>query len=508
MNTTRSPHLRRAALASAFILAAAGLFAAVDTASPGKNSISLNRDDSSVNRGGLETASFAGVVKRVAPSIVKVTVQMRPSQVSFEQGEDGNPLPGLNDPALRQFFGNHMRQAPEAPEAGLGSGVIISRDGYIVTNNHVVDGAKQVTVTLSDGRELTARVVGRDPQTDVAVIKVNAKDLPAITFALSKDVEVGDRVLAIGNPFGIGETVTTGIVSATGRRAGIGLKYEDFIQTDAAINPGNSGGALVDVQGRLVGINTAILSRSGGFQGVGLAVPSDLVGNVAETLVSHGKVVRGYVGIGIQDLTPGLADSFGLSAQGGALISDVQPESPAMKAGLKSGDVVTAVDGQPIASASRLSLSVAETPPGSTLSLDILRNGAPQKVSVTTIVKPSGDRTAGDDESAQGADNGVLNGVGVGDIDGNARRELDFPERLSGAIVTSVDPSSASARAGIREGDVILELDRHPVASAKDAVDLSASATSKKTLLKLWSHGNIVYVLVDETGDAPADATP
>jgi len=179
-----------------------------------------------------------------------------------------------------------------------------------------------------------------------------------------------------------------------------------------------------------------------------------------------------------------------------------------MKAGLKSGDVVTAVDGQPIASASRLSLSVAETPPGSTLSLDILRNGAPQKVSVTTIVKPSGDRTAGDDESAQGADNGVLNGVGVGDIDGNARRELDFPERLSGAIVTSVDPSSASARAGIREGDVILELDRHPVASAKDAVDLSASATSKKTLLKLWSHGNIVYVLVDETGDAPADATP
>ena len=208
------------------------------------------------------------------------------------------------DPNLRQFFGNRLPMAPEAPESGLGSGVIISADGYIVTNNHVVDGAKQVTVTLSDGRELTARVVGRDPQTDVAVIKVSAKDLPAITFASSHKVEVGDRVLAIGNPFGIGETVTTGIVSATSRRAGLGLAYEDFIQTDAAINPGNSGGALVDVEGRLVGINTAILSHSGGFQGVGLAVPADLVGSVVDNLVAHGKVVRSYIGVGIQDPDP------------------------------------------------------------------------------------------------------------------------------------------------------------------------------------------------------------
>ena len=243
----RNTRLRKAAVAGAFILSAAGLFAAVDSASPSKNAIALRRDATAVNRGTLETASFAGVVKRVAPSIVKVTVMMKPTRVNFEQGDDGSPFPGLNDPALRQFFGNHMRQQPEAPEGGLGSGVIISSDGYIVTNNHVVDGAKVVTVTLSDGRELSARVVGRDPQTDVAVIKVQAKDLPAIIFATSKDVEVGDRVLAIGNPFGIGETVTTGIVSATGRRAGIGLKYEDFIQTDAAINPGNSGGALVDV---------------------------------------------------------------------------------------------------------------------------------------------------------------------------------------------------------------------------------------------------------------------
>jgi len=415
-------------------------------------------------------------------------------------------FPGLNDPNLRQFFGNRLQAAPEVPESGLGSGVIISSDGYIVTNNHVVDGATQVTVTLSDGREMTARVVGRDPQTDVAVIKVQAKDLPAVTFAPSRNVEVGDRVLAIGNPFGIGETVTTGIVSATGRRAGLGLAYEDFIQTDAAINPGNSGGALVDVEGRLVGINTAILSHSGGFQGVGLAVPSDLVGNVADSLVAHGKVVRGYVGIGIQDLTPGLADTFGLKVTGGALVTDVQPDSPGSRAGLKSGDVITAINGQPVDSASRLSLAVGETAPGTKISLDVLRDGSPERISVTTVNKTAGDRRGGDDSSAASTDDqGVLNGVDVSDIDGGARRDLNLPERLNGAVITRVDPESASARSGLREGDVILEIDRKPVSSAKDAVDLCTSATGRKTLVKLWSHGSMIYVVVDETG-GPAEA--
>jgi serine protease Do len=505
-NDSRNTLLRRAALAGALLLATGGLFAAIDAAPAAKHGITLKRDDSSVNRGAVESASFAGVVKRVAPSIVKVTVQLSPHNASMDS-QSGFPLPGWNGPDLRQFFGNRIPSVPETPEGGLGSGVIISSDGYIVTNNHVVDGAKEVMVTLSDGRELQARVVGRDPQTDVAVIKVQAKDLPAVTFAPSHDVEVGDRVLAIGNPFGIGETVTTGIVSATGRRAGLGLKYEDFIQTDAAINPGNSGGALVDVEGRLVGINTAILSRSGGFQGVGLAVPSDLVGNVAQALVTSGKVVRGYIGIGIQDLTPGLADSFGLKAQGGALVSDVQPDSPGAKAGLRSGDVITAVDGQPVTSASRLSLAVGETPPGSRLTLDVLRDGATQKISVTTVTKPSGDRQGGDELSSSG-DQGVLNGVAVGDIDANARRELDLPDRLSGAVITGVDPASASARAGLREGDVILEINRQPVTSAKSAVDLSASAQGKKTLVKLWSHGSIVYVVVDESGSPLLDGAP
>jgi len=501
-NTPRN--LRRASLAAAFAFAAAGLFATVDAVKPSKSGLSIRHDDTTVNRGAIEAASYSGVVKRVAPSIVKVTVQIKSRRAEMESGDDRSQLPGMDDPALRQFFGHHM-PVPEGPEGGLGSGVIISSDGYIVTNNHVVDGAKQVTVTLSDGREFSARVVGRDPQTDVAVIKVSAKDLPAITFAPSRNVEVGDRVLAIGNPFGIGETVTTGIVSATSRRAGIGLKYEDFIQTDAAINPGNSGGALVDVEGRLVGMNTAILSRSGGFQGVGLAVPSDLVANVAQTLATNGKVVRGFIGIGIQDLTPGLADSFGLSAHGGALVSDVQPDSPAATAGLKSGDVVTAIDGQPVDSSGRLSLIVGEAAPGTKMTLDVLRDGKTEQVPVTTVVKASHDSRDGD-EQAPGDDVGVLNGVAVGDIDGGARRELDFPDRLSGAVITGVDPNSASARAGLREGDVILEINRQPVKSAKAAVDLSSSATGKKTLVKLWSHGNTVYVVVDET--ASPDATP
>jgi len=496
MNTSYSTVLlRRASLGAACLIAVAGLHAAIDAVPPTAHALDLKRDDSAVNRGTIESASFAPIVKRVAPSIVKVTVQMKANPVAMGQGDFGNMLPGL-DPNLRQFFGNRLQGAPEAPESGLGSGVIISSDGYIVTNNHVVDGASQVTVTLADGRELTARVVGRDPQTDVAVIKVAAKDLPAITFAPSRDVEVGDRVLAIGNPFGIGETVTTGIVSATGRRAGLGLAYEDFIQTDAAINPGNSGGALVDVEGRLI--------HSGGSQGVGLAVPSDLVSNVADSLVAHGKVVRGYIGIGIQDLTPGLADTFGLKVKAGALVTDVQPDSPGARAGLKSGDVITAVNSQPVDSASRLSLAVGETAPGTRLALNVIRNGASESIDVTTSSKIGGARPGDDSSAASTDDQGVLNGVDVSDIDAGARRDLNFPERLSGAVITRVDPESASARAGMREGDVILEINRKPVASAKDAVDLCSGAPSRRTLVKLWSHGNIIYVVVDETG-GPAD---
>jgi serine protease Do len=506
MHTTSHLSLfRRACLGSVILLAAAGLVAAAGPVKSGASGLVLKRDSQPVTRGPLEASSFSDIVKRVAPSVVKITVQMSARGVSLNQGEDGSPFPGFDDPTLRQFFGNRLPAVPQAPESGLGSGVIVSRDGYIVTNNHVVAEAREVMVTLADGRELRARVVGRDPQTDVALIKVSANDLPAITFASSAKVEVGDRVLAIGNPFGIGETVTTGIVSATGRQAGLGLAYEDFIQTDAAINPGNSGGALVDIEGRLVGINTAILSRSGGFQGVGLAVPADLVGNVVDNLAAHGKVVRGYLGIEIQDLTPALAESFGLKTAGGALISDVQPDRAGARAGLRSGDVITAVDGQPVDSAGHFSLTVGETAPGTRLMLDVVRAGKTERIAVTTMSKP-GERDDSDAlAAAAGDDQGVLNGVGVADLDADARRQLNLPDRLSGVLVTAVEPGSASARAGLREGDVILEIDRHAVDSAKSAVDLSASATQRRTLLKIWSHKNFSFLVVDETKSDSAD---
>src|SRR5688500_18799566 len=269
---------RRKAFWAAGVLAIAGAFAAgaQSTSSNSKPAVEVKRDTQAVNRGPLEMANYSDVVKRVAPSVVKITTNTKAKRVNVA----GNQFPGFDHPAFREFFGGRVPEMQQPPQSGLGSGVIISEDGYIATNNHVVQGADEVIVTMDDRRELKAKVVGRDPQTDIAVIKVDAENLPAVTFADSTKIEVGDRVLAIGNPFGIGETVTTGIVSAKGRRPGLGLDYEDFVQTDAAINPGNSGGALVDVEGRLIGINTAILSRTGGFQGVGLAVPANLVSQV------------------------------------------------------------------------------------------------------------------------------------------------------------------------------------------------------------------------------------
>jgi serine protease Do len=420
---------------------------------------------------------------------------------------------------FRQFFGGQNFRRNMPAQAGLGSGVIISADGYIVTNNHVVEGADIVKVSLDDKRELRATLVGRDPQTDIAVIKVDAKDLPFATFAESAKVEIGDRVLAIGNPFGIGETVTSGIVSAKSRRPGLGIAYEDFIQTDAAINPGNSGGALVDVDGRLIGINTAILSRSGGFQGVGLAVPSDLVRHVVENLVKNGKVVRGYLGVSVQNLTPTLAESFGLKQHSGAVIAEVKPNSPADKAGLRGGDVITSIDGKTITESADLTMNVVKMAPGNKVELGILRDDKNETIAVTVgkLPDPAKARkaqrfSANEDEESENEENslsnsnpadesdiGVLNGVAVADLTPATRRELQIPSRLRGALITDVNPDSASARAGLKRGDVILEINRKPVRNSEDAVKMSEEASTKKTLLKLWSRGGTIYTVVDET---------
>ncbi|MGH7956787.1 MAG: DegQ family serine endoprotease [Opitutaceae bacterium] len=499
---THNTFNRRKALWAAGVLALAGAFAAgaQSVSSDSKPAVEVKRDSQPVNRGPLESGSYSSVIKRVAPSVVKITTSTKARKVAG----NANQFPGFDNPMFREFFGGRIPEIQQPPQSGLGSGVIISSDGYVATNNHVVQGADEVIVALDDGRELKAKVVGRDPQTDIAVIKVDAKDLPAITFADSNKIEVGDRVLAIGNPFGIGETVTTGIISAKGRRPGLGLDYEDFVQTDAAINPGNSGGALVDVEGRLVGINTAILSRNGGFQGVGLAVPANLVSQVADGLVKHGKVVRGYLGVGAQDLTPALAETLGLKTKRGALVSDVQPGTPAEKGGLKNGDVITGVDGQPIEDANKLTFTVGAVSPGTKLELDVVRDGKTEKVTVTTAERPSnvaragrGGRSAPEDLAS--SDEGVLNGVSVDDLSPQVRTQLNLPARLKGAVITNVEPDSAAATAGLRPGDVILEINKQSVTSAQDAVELSTKAEGRKTLLRLFSRGSTIFVVVDES---------
>jgi serine protease Do len=440
--------------------------------------------------------SFAPVVKKVSPSVVKVNTTVRTKQTSL-QG-----IPDLDNPLLRRFFGDQFGRPGRQPrlemppQHGVGSGVIVTKDGYILTNNHVVDGADEVKVALLDGREFTAKVVGRDPQTDLAVVKVEGSDLPAVEMADSDKIEVGDVVLAIGNPFGIGQTVTTGIISATGR-ATLGLDYEDFIQTDAAINPGNSGGALVDVDGRLIGINTAILSRSGGNQGIGFAIPTNLARDVKDQLVKNGSVTRGYLGVMIQDVTPALAKEFKLKQQKGALVGDVVPKGPADKAGLKSGDVVMEFNGRPVRDSRYLKLEVARVKPGSSVQVKVLRDGATKALEVKAAELPGSEKLAKSD--SQSSDTEALQGVAVTDLDPQARRQFNVPETVKGALVADVEGNSAAREAGLKPGDVILEINRQPVKTAEDAVKLTENPKDKTTLLRVWSNGGTRYVVVDET---------
>jgi serine protease Do len=445
--------------------------------------------------------SFSPVVKKVAPGVVKVFTTTRIHNTGFS----GVPENGMDD-MLRRFFGdqseNRVPRRNYSPprQQGIGSGVVVTKDGYILTNNHVVDGADQVKVALQDGREFTAKVIGRDPKSDVAVIKVDAKDLPAVPMADSDKVEVGDVVLAVGNPFGIGQTVTTGIVSATGRSGATGLDYEDFIQTDAAINPGNSGGALVDAEGRLIGLNTAILSRSGGNQGIGFAIPANLARDVMQGLIKDGHVTRGYLGVMIQDVTPSLAKEFKLKESGaGALVSDVTADSPAEKAGLKSGDVIVEFDGKKVTDSRHLKLEVARVHPGQNIPVKVLRDGSNKTIQVAVREIPGAERLAKNDSQGKGDDNGTLNGVTVGDLDRGARQQFDLPANIKGVVVTDVAPDSAAAEAGLKPGDVIQEINKKPVRTAEEAVKLTENTDNKSTLLRVWRNGGSHFVVVDES---------
>ena len=493
--TSASTSLWRRASVVAGVTVLTGSLLAFTPAMKGKNApLHLQVTDAPAVENAKMFPSLSPVVKKVAPSVVKVSVTTQAKAAMAE-------APGMPD--LRQFFGGGgfempggRRQMRMPKEQGVGSGVIVTTDGYILTNNHVVENADDIKVALNDGREFTGKVIGRDPKTDVAVIKIDGSNLPAVTFADSDKIEVGDMVLAIGNPFGIGQTVTTGIVSAKGR-ATLGLDYEDFIQTDAAINPGNSGGALVDIDGRLIGMNTAILSRSGGNQGIGFAVPTNLARWVMESLVNNGRIDRGFLGVNIQDLTPELAKEFKLDQAKGALVAEVTPGSPAEKAGVKSGDLITAFNGKDVADSRHLKLQVGATPAGSSVPVKVLRDGTTTTLTVKVEALP-GDKLAQNTTADDNAEDS-LHGVAVADLDSATRNQLKVPVKINGAVVTQVDEDSAAYAAGIREGDVITEINHQSIKNAEQAVAECAKPGSKRTLVKVWSHGGSRYIVVDQT---------
>ena len=455
------------------------------------------RSEASAARG------YSGVVKKVVPAVVNISVsKVTKRQTGFESDESQGGMPEGMDPLFRQFFGNgsgnRFQQPRERNEKALGSGVIVSPEGYILTNNHVIDGATSVVVTLHDKREFKARVIGTDARTDIAVLKIDGSNFPALTLGDSAKVEVGDIVLAIGNPFGVGQTVTSGIVSATGR-AGLGIEQvEDFIQTDAAINPGNSGGALVDDEGHLIGINTAILAgNSGGNQGIGFAIPINLARGDMDQIVAHGKVEHGYIGILPQDVTPALARSFNAKDTNGALVGQVTPDSPASRADLKPGDIVVAIDGEPVNDANQLRLRIGMMAPNSTATLKVMRNGQPLSVSVTLGEYPSHEERA-----ALGDHNGAvpdksLDGVSVEDLTPEAAKDLKLPASTKGVVVGEVDPTSRAADAGLKPGDVIQQVNRQSVANVRDfSQAIGKSGKDDSVLLLVNRDGNTVYLAV------------
>ena len=452
--------------------------------------------------------SFAPVVEKVSPSVVTIATS------KLLQKRNKNPY--FNDPMFRRYFGlpeNEEDDAEGAPKggakkrlerAGLGSGVIVAPDGHILTNNHVIDGADEIIVTIGrDKREYKATKIGNDPATDIAVLKIEATNLPSITFTDSDKVRVGDVVIAVGNPFGLTQTVTMGIVSALGRK-GIersripgDARYENFIQTDASINPGNSGGALVDAQGRLVGINTAIFSMSGGNQGIGFAVPGNLARSIMESLIRTGKVSRGFLGVALQPLSEDLAKQFKMEDTNGALIAEVTDKSPAEKAGLQTGDVVVEVGGKKVEGPSELQMTIASMAPGTKAELKVIRDGKDKNVSVELGERP-GMKGVAAAAPAKPTDPDVLDGVTVADIDAEARKQFDLPDGAKGVVISAIDADSPSAEAGLKIGDVILEANREPIVSAKQAVELSEKLKKeKKVLLRVATKGASRYVVVE-----------
>jgi len=463
----------------------------------------------------LDQATEA-VASRVTPAVVNVAVTSHaPEQAAQAEGEDEG-----GDNPFSQFFGPQGPGQGQGPrsfqgpgrgqrqiEHGIGSGVIITPDGYIVTNNHVVDGAMEVRVTMHDRRSFPAKVIGTDKLTDLAVIKIDAKDLPTIGWGDSTKLVPGQSVLAIGSPFGYFRfSVTRGIVSAVDRPnpyTDDPRKPGNFIQTDAAINPGNSGGPLVNAHGELVGINTFLISSTGAFAGAGFAIPTQTIHPVVDALIKNGVVHHGYVGVSLNDVTPENAKFFNLTGNTGALIAQVSPNSPASRAGIKAGDVVTGVNGQPVETGSDLQVVVSEKAPGTKIQLDVVRNGQPQKVELTVgeYHKDQEVAAAASDESGH-----ARLGIAISDLTPEIRQQLNLPSQVEGVAVSQVQPASPAEDAGLSGGDVITEMNRQPVKSAEQfRNDVKQLPAGKDLLLLVWANGGSSYRVVHPAATSGAN---
>jgi len=430
---------------------------------------------------------FRPVVQKALPAVVNISAERVVQASGMQSSPFSNPLFEF----FGQDFGFNMPQ--ERRENSLGSGVIISPDGYILTNDHVIDSAEEIVVALGDGRELDAEVVGTDSATDIALLKVDASDLPYLQLGESGDVAVGDIVLAMGNPFGVGQTVTMGIVSATGRGDLNIETYEDFIQTDAAINPGNSGGPLVNVAGDVIGINTAILSRTGGNNGVGFAVPSNVANEVMEQIIDHGEVKRGWLGVTIQNLNADMAEQFNLSEPRGALVGNVDSSGPAGEAGVKTGDVIVGVGGEGIENVSDLQWTIARAGPDSTVDLHIIRDGEEITVPVTLEEREAESARASTGRGSSDA----LAGVSVDNLTPQIAQQLGLSRGTSGVVVTSVASGSRAAEAGITRGAVIQQVNRRDVNNVNEFNQAVRQAGTGNVLLLVNSGGNTRFVVIE-----------
>jgi serine protease Do len=448
---------------------------------------------------GPSRTGFAPVVKSVLPDVVNIST----SKVVRAQAEAPEGM--FNDPFFRQFFGqgqqgpgndnsgnNNRSQNPRSQrEESLGSGVMISPEGYILTNNHVIEGATDVRITLSNKKQLQAKVVGADPKTDIAVLKVEGSGFPAITIGDSSKVQVGDYALAIGDPFGVGQTVTMGIVSAM-NRGNLGIEdYEDFIQTDAPINPGNSGGALINDRGELIGINTAIISHgTGGSQGIGFAVPVNLARQVMDQIMDHGKVTRAYLGIVVQDVTPAIAKAMGQSELRGALVGDVKSTSPAGKAGMQRGDIILEINGKQVSDSRELRMNISMMKPDSDVKLKVLRDGKDNNMTVRLGELPNSQEQA---KAEGGASKDALEGVTLENLDADTSKQLGLSPTVKGVVVSDIDPSSPLADSGLRRGDVIQEVNHQPVRNVSD-LNEAIRKSGKNPLLLINRQGSTLFI--------------